>query len=130
MREEDSSAAGPQGLEDHRLLDASPLGGRLSQLLVKKGDYVKVDQVICLIEGSDGQRNGGPAKSTSRPPMPAVEPEAKAIPSASGRDEPILHQGYHINRLRVLDSVVSRHRDKLPVWSHRATEWNQLAMSC
>src|SRR5579859_3932005 len=66
----------------------APLDGRLSQLLVKKGDYVKVDQVICLIEGGDGQRNGGPAKVVARPQEPPSEPEPKADLAQSGGDEP------------------------------------------
>jgi pyruvate dehydrogenase E2 component (dihydrolipoamide acetyltransferase) len=66
----------------------APLDGRLSQLLVKKGDYVKVDQVICLIEGGDGQRNSGPAKVVARPQEPPSEPEPKAGLARSGGDEP------------------------------------------
>jgi pyruvate dehydrogenase E2 component (dihydrolipoamide acetyltransferase) len=66
----------------------SPVAGRLSQLLVKKGDYVKVDQVICLIEGGDGQKNGGPPKAAPRPEQPAAEPEPEAALARSGGDEP------------------------------------------
>jgi pyruvate dehydrogenase E2 component (dihydrolipoamide acetyltransferase) len=65
----------------------SPLGGRLSQLLVKKGDYVKVDQVICLIEGSDGLRNGGPPKAAPRREAPPPEPEGLLAQSGGERAE-------------------------------------------
>lgn len=56
----------------------SPLAGRISQLLVKKGDEVKVNQTLCLIEGTDGQKNGGPVAAPARPAERSPEPEPKA----------------------------------------------------
>jgi pyruvate dehydrogenase E2 component (dihydrolipoamide acetyltransferase) len=66
----------------------APQAGRLTRLLVKKGDYVKVGQGICVIESGDGQKNGSSTGPVARPKEPASEPEPKAAKVQSGGDEP------------------------------------------
>jgi pyruvate dehydrogenase E2 component (dihydrolipoamide acetyltransferase) len=61
----------------------SPLAGRLKKLLVKKGDYVKVDQSICVIEG-----NGEAIKSEQTPAEHEAKSSGKkAVPPVS-EDQP------------------------------------------
>jgi len=52
----------------------SPMDGRVTELKVKKGDCVRVGQVLCLVDGADG--NGAAAKSA-----PKAKAEAKSSPS-------------------------------------------------
>ena len=66
----------------------APLGGRLARLLVKKGDYVRVDQPICQIEGGAETKNGGPAVAPAREKAAASEPEPPAALERAGGDEP------------------------------------------
>ncbi len=56
----------------------SPLAGRISQLMVKKGEQVKVNQTLCLIESTAGTKNGGPATAPAHAAERSVEPEPKA----------------------------------------------------
>lgn len=55
----------------------SPLAGRISQLMVKKGEQVKVNQTLCLIE-SAGAKNGGPVTAPAHAAERSIEPEPKA----------------------------------------------------
>jgi pyruvate dehydrogenase E2 component (dihydrolipoamide acetyltransferase) len=57
----------------------APMAGRLRKLLVKKGDYVKVNQSICLIDA-----NGQAAAPESAEP-PASEPTNEAKPAVDGK---------------------------------------------
>jgi len=56
----------------------SPLTGRVTQMLVKKGDRVRTGQGLCVIEGGDGQQ--APAKKES---LSAEAPKVKAAPAAA-----------------------------------------------
>ncbi len=55
----------------------SPLAGRISQLMVKKGEQIKVNQTLCLIESTAGAKNGGPATAPAHAAERSVEPEPK-----------------------------------------------------
>jgi pyruvate dehydrogenase E2 component (dihydrolipoamide acetyltransferase) len=56
----------------------SPLAGRISQLMVKKGEQVKVNQTLCLIEGTAAAKNGGPVTAPAHAAERSIEPEPKA----------------------------------------------------
>jgi pyruvate dehydrogenase E2 component (dihydrolipoamide acetyltransferase) len=56
----------------------SPVAGRLSQVLVKKGDRVRVGQPICLIEGSPAEKNGGAKTAPAREKDAEKKPEPAA----------------------------------------------------
>lgn len=65
----------------------SPVDGLLKELRVKKGDHVKVGQVLCLVDGDGG------AESEATPEAPAAKPEkaeASEKPAATraAEDEP------------------------------------------
>jgi pyruvate dehydrogenase E2 component (dihydrolipoamide acetyltransferase) len=53
----------------------APTAGRITQLLVKKGDQVKVGQLLCLLEGTDGKKEArpkdAPAREAPQPSSPA-----------------------------------------------------------
>jgi len=56
----------------------SPLTGRVTQMLVKKGDRVHTGQGLCVIEGGDGQQ--APVKKET---VPAEAPKVKEAPAAT-----------------------------------------------
>jgi pyruvate dehydrogenase E2 component (dihydrolipoamide acetyltransferase) len=72
----------------------SPMAGRIAELRVKKGDQVKVGETVCLIEGADGQRNGGPKTAPERKkPKEQSEPEPVKPFQRSGGREPVEAEG-------------------------------------
>lgn len=67
----------------------APLAGRLSRLLVKKGDYVKVNQAICLIDENGASPDTAPGPSARAEKAPTKpKREATAAPSRNGGSEP------------------------------------------
>ena len=69
----------------------APIAGRVTQLLVKKGDKVKPHQVIAHIEGGNGQAPAPAAAKSAEPPKEAAKEPAKAAPPkepASAAKEP------------------------------------------
>jgi pyruvate dehydrogenase E2 component (dihydrolipoyllysine-residue acetyltransferase) len=75
----------------------SPVAGRVAKLLVKKGDQVKVNQVICRIEGG-AEKNGGPQTASVRQEAKAVEPEPKKA-AVTPEEEPAEHAQHVIEQL-------------------------------
>jgi pyruvate dehydrogenase E2 component (dihydrolipoamide acetyltransferase) len=53
----------------------SPMAGRVTEVLVKKGDHVTVDQAICQIEGGNGEQQPHAAVAPERVEEQSVEPE-------------------------------------------------------
>lgn len=66
----------------------SPLAGRVTQVLVKKGDSIQVGQAFCLIEGKDGEKNGAKPASARQTPSAGMEPEPKAAARQAEIAEP------------------------------------------
>jgi len=56
----------------------SPVAGRVTKILVKKGDSIQVGQAFCLIDGKDGQKNGAQTAPAKESPSAGTEPEPKA----------------------------------------------------
>jgi pyruvate dehydrogenase E2 component (dihydrolipoamide acetyltransferase) len=75
---------------DKAALDvASPVAGRVTKILVKAGDQVKVGQPYALVEETDGAAQAPPAKE-AKPAKPAArpaEPEKPAKPEKEARPE-------------------------------------------
>jgi pyruvate dehydrogenase E2 component (dihydrolipoamide acetyltransferase) len=66
----------------------SPVAGRVSKVLVKKGDSIQVGQAFCLIDAKDGQKNGAvtaPVKEKSRA---EADPEPKTTATQTETAEP------------------------------------------
>jgi len=54
----------------------SPIAGRITRMLVNKGDSIQVGQTFCLIEGTDGAKQEGPKEAPVREALGAeTEPE-------------------------------------------------------
>src|SRR5207245_6741304 len=66
----------------------SPLAGRVTKILVKKGDPVQVGQAFCLIEGQDGEKNGAQSAPAREAPSAEAEPEPKAAARQAEMTEP------------------------------------------
>jgi len=66
----------------------SPLAGRVTKVLVKKGDAVQVGQAFCLIEGKDGKQNGAKTSSAREAPSAGTELEPKAAARQAEVAEP------------------------------------------
>src|SRR6266849_1952836 len=66
----------------------SPLAGRVTKVLVKKGDSVQVGQAFCLIEGKDGDKNGAQPALLKQVPSARTEPEPKAAARQAELAEP------------------------------------------
>jgi pyruvate dehydrogenase E2 component (dihydrolipoamide acetyltransferase) len=63
-------------------LDAvAPIAGRVTQLFVKPGDEIKVNQVYCTIEGTAASANGDSAPAVK--PVSVAKPVAAAKPPAA-----------------------------------------------
>jgi pyruvate dehydrogenase E2 component (dihydrolipoamide acetyltransferase) len=69
----------------------SPLAGRISKMLVNKGDAIEVGQTLCLLESGDGAKRegtaeapvreaGGAAAKPSQEPKQAKQPAEKPTP--------------------------------------------------
>ncbi|HEV2949585.1 MAG TPA: 2-oxo acid dehydrogenase subunit E2 [Gemmataceae bacterium] len=56
----------------------SPVAGRVTKVLVKKGDSIQVGQAFCLIDGKDGEKNGAQKAPAKESPSAGTEPEPKA----------------------------------------------------
>jgi pyruvate dehydrogenase E2 component (dihydrolipoamide acetyltransferase) len=66
----------------------SPVAGRVTQLLVKKGDRVHVDQTICLIESMNGVAEEGSQRAPVREaPDAQTEPDVAPTAARNGRQE-------------------------------------------
>jgi pyruvate dehydrogenase E2 component (dihydrolipoamide acetyltransferase) len=61
----------------------SPLDGRVTELKVKKGDRVHVGQVLCLLEGAEGDGAAAPKEKETAKPAPARE--AKSAPATKSK---------------------------------------------
>jgi pyruvate dehydrogenase E2 component (dihydrolipoamide acetyltransferase) len=61
----------------------SPLDGRVTELKVKKGDRVHVGQVLCLVEGAEGDGAAAPKEKETAKPVPARE--AKSAPATKSK---------------------------------------------
>jgi pyruvate dehydrogenase E2 component (dihydrolipoamide acetyltransferase) len=84
----------------------SPMAGRVTQILVQKGDSIQVGQTLCLIEGTDGEKDESPKAApvresvsarqepeglpgSPRPLKEPAKPKAPApVPKAEERDAP------------------------------------------
>jgi pyruvate dehydrogenase E2 component (dihydrolipoyllysine-residue acetyltransferase) len=97
----------------------TPVGGKIAKLLVKKGDHVKTDQVVAVIEEGDGKAPpprgekkeekkplAEPAKEAPRPVQPppgakrqAASASAPEPPPAPQTDGGIVHAGPATRRL-------------------------------
>jgi pyruvate dehydrogenase E2 component (dihydrolipoamide acetyltransferase) len=62
----------------------SPLDGRVTELKVKKGDRVRVGQVLCLVEGAEGDGAAAPREKETARPVPARE--AKSAPATKTKE--------------------------------------------
>jgi pyruvate dehydrogenase E2 component (dihydrolipoamide acetyltransferase) len=61
----------------------APMAGRITQLLVKPGDDIKLNQIYCTIEGSPSAANGDAAPAADAvPAAKPVSPKPKAVPVA------------------------------------------------
>jgi pyruvate dehydrogenase E2 component (dihydrolipoamide acetyltransferase) len=97
----------------------SPLAGRISQLMVKKGDEVKVNQTLCLIESTAGQKNGGPVAAPARAVERSVEPE----PRGAARSGPPAGEEPQDNAREVAQRVApAPAREEVPKGDGRRTE--------
>jgi pyruvate dehydrogenase E2 component (dihydrolipoamide acetyltransferase) len=56
----------------------SPLAGRVTKILVKKGDTVQVGQPFCLIESNHEEKNGAQTAAARQVSVAGAEPEPKA----------------------------------------------------
>jgi pyruvate dehydrogenase E2 component (dihydrolipoamide acetyltransferase) len=66
----------------------SPVAGRVTKVLVKKGDSIQVGQAFCLIDGKDGQKNGAQTAPAKESPSASMEPEPKAAARQAEIAEP------------------------------------------
>jgi pyruvate dehydrogenase E2 component (dihydrolipoamide acetyltransferase) len=62
----------------------APEDGIVTQIPVKKGDQVQVNQTICLLDGRADARNGGPA---AKPSEEAKSPPKAETPPPQGRSD-------------------------------------------
>ena len=75
---------------DKAALDVpSPMAGRITKVLVKPGDQIKIGQVYCVIDsGGNGEPAARPRRRQNRrqlPPRCAEEEPATPAPTATGR---------------------------------------------
>src|SRR5437867_3233301 len=66
----------------------SPLAGRVTKVLVKKGDSIQVGQAFCLIDGKVGESNGAQTAHAKESPSARTEPEPKAAARQAEIAEP------------------------------------------
>ncbi len=66
----------------------SPVAGRVTKVLVKKGDSIQVGQAFCLIDGKDGEKNGAQTAHAKESPSAGTEPEPKAAARQAEIAEP------------------------------------------
>jgi len=66
----------------------SPFAGRVTKVLVKKGDSIQVGQAFCLIDGKDGEKNGAQTAHATESPSAGTEPEPKAAARQAEIAEP------------------------------------------
>jgi pyruvate dehydrogenase E2 component (dihydrolipoamide acetyltransferase) len=72
----------------------SPMAGRVTKLLVQKGEQVKVGQLFCVIEGTAGNKDSGAKVSPAREAAASEsEPEPKTAVEEAGNDEPAENAG-------------------------------------
>ncbi len=64
----------------------SPIAGRVTQMLVKKGESIQVGQTLCLIEGSEAAKDDG-AKAAPARAAAVAKTESKPAPAAKRDDE-------------------------------------------
>ncbi len=69
----------------------APLAGRLSRLLVKKGDFVKINQAICLIEANGEAPKEAPAAAIAKPTKPQAESKKEAPTAPEPTPKPHAH---------------------------------------
>jgi pyruvate dehydrogenase E2 component (dihydrolipoamide acetyltransferase) len=71
---------------DKAALDVpSPLAGRVTRVLVKPGDQVKIGQTYCVIEGSNGEAAAAAPAKTAEPVVGRVMEETKEPTAAERR---------------------------------------------
>src|SRR5260370_41064105 len=63
----------------------SPVAGRVTKILVKKGDKVQVGQTFCLVDDGEAEKNGGPktappVREETKPPEPEPKPASATSP--------------------------------------------------
>jgi pyruvate dehydrogenase E2 component (dihydrolipoamide acetyltransferase) len=66
----------------------APLAGKVTQILVKKGDKVKAGQTILLVEGGNGQAKAAPPEPKQAPAPKPPEQPAAAAPKPAAAEKP------------------------------------------
>src|SRR5690242_3854459 len=64
----------------------SPVAGRITKLMVKKGDQVKVGQTFCVIEGAEGKKDEGPKAAPVREAPQTRKESAPATKEEEGEE--------------------------------------------
>src|SRR5260370_29469801 len=65
----------------------APIAGRVTKMLVNKGDAIEVGERLCLMEGTDGAQQEGPVEAPAREAAGA-KTEPKTPPTAKQKEQP------------------------------------------